>query len=277
MKILKLFEKNISLTTFHLNYNRLTLILRLFFVILVISDLLFFIYILPQRNFSLADWLWPVSWLPESNSREILFIGAILVTLFHLACALNPFSQWTKAISFLIFFMLVSAFFSFGKVSRYLHGALFCQFWFIWIGKKDSDNDKYFFSAGQASFLMVYLVAGIWKLRNTIYGLLYIKDTEVDHLKYNYALHHIQNYSQDLDWVFDAPAVITHSLWIALIIWEIGIFFIWLKPSWQKWGCASILIFHALTFITFDLPYLPQPLLALPLFCLNAYDHEKYN
>jgi hypothetical protein len=269
-----------ELAKFRVDDTLLQNLLRSFYGVLVIIDYWQFMSLVKMSNYAEAVWRWPVAWLTYFASNEqgmILAVVLICTMAFHIACMLHPAETGKKSVAFVLFFMMVAASSSFGKMDHHLYGFMFASFTLIFVKpfsnrRLEVARTRFYFWATQTMVLGTYSLAGLWKVRK-----LFQQGIDGDWANLNPVLLQvtrisIQNYSHNPDlgrWIHFAP--LTMSLWIIMVVAETFAFFGSWFPKQQRLIGVAIILFHASTAYLFEIYYLPAAILAALLFCANPY------
>ncbi|MGE0631044.1 MAG: hypothetical protein AB7O96_01460 [Pseudobdellovibrionaceae bacterium] len=266
-----------------LSPERLPTLLSLFYLLMLLAAATQFSFLIRFENADLANWLWPVSWLGFFSISVIktLGFGFYLVCLISLFLSvLKPHLSFIKVISFVSFFILMAIKFSFGKIDHHLHSFLFVSFFMIFVRPSPNQEDKntLFFQAAQISFVGLYFLTGIWKLRYFLDSCFRNGWSETNPLSTQLAWNSIQAFSPaNSGWWRSLPEDVSRLIWLGIIVFEIlCIGLVW-RPKLQRAGGIAIAVFHVLVFLIMKINFLWAAGLALILLAYNPYKIPENN
>jgi len=234
--------------------------------------------------------LWPVSWI--NNFGTSLSVDLIIV-FYSAAVFLTLLWPSVRLFRFLVFsglLLYVALINSFGKIDHAYHAWIYVAFILIFLPDRSVENmnskrlfrHKYLtvFIGAQAIVLMIYSLAGTWKiigaLKQAIYGEL--SAFSVDGFSYTVAQRLIDGETQSIL----APIIMNHS-WVGWILFWVGAYFeffallILFRPALHRvWGLVLIGM-HLGSILILTINFSPSVLILGLLLVSSPFHHGRAN
>jgi hypothetical protein len=252
--------------------NSLTAWLKSYFVLYLIS---LNVQMVPHvANLSKVgwNWLWPVRWL-SSVDQPTYFIFALFITLVGtlLVAIVKPYSQLAKACVLLLTFEVLAAIYSGGKIDHPFYGFLYSSLFIAFIrDPKDKAQNQFFIRCAQASFLLTYALAGIWKAR--FLGVNLMSGASLDNtLAFQVAIRTIDGTPLTLlgHWALSFPQSVQMVIWIGATIFEIAGLGLMLRPNWLRVWAIVMICFHLATNLLVSVGFHESTILLYLMFIAN--------
>lgn len=268
-------------SNFQIDDRLLESLLRSFYGVLLVIDYWYFLPLLKLSSTDGAVWLWPVKVLnyfepgQQLIGLKILFLSAVLT---HLGCVISPAERIFKAAAAVVFFLMMAALYSFGKIDHFLYGFLFASFTLSFLkpfAKEENQRNHFYFWATQVFVLGTYTLSGLWKIRYFVEQLFNGWESFTNPLLVQISWDAIQSFSKTSELALVQHRGLGIALWICAMIFEtFAVACAWF-PRTQRFVGVGIVLLHMSTAYFLNIYYTPAALLAVILFCSNPYVYKQ--
>ena len=194
---------------------------------------------------------------------DYLLLCFLIFLFFFLClyCFFHPFSLFGKGSAVILFFLLISAYYSRGYIQHSLHSCLFASLFLVFISDKNKkETNRWCFLWAQNTALTPYFLSGLWKLREN-WGYFWsseglgILSEGVSRLRAQSFLHKYPAGSAAEDVLLNLSGSLGLFLLCCNLCFQLGAFGVFFFPGLKRLYGWLILCFHLMTLFLLHVPF----------------------